>query len=100
MSQWGACKDNHSTLLFQQANLSTPQHPREVTQYDTLLAQSIVIQNNVWLIKIMNPLTNERCQHPLQNQIYIMHIYNAQHSTTLVIDNNIYVYDGLKLAAL
>jgi hypothetical protein len=42
MSQWEAYKDDHITLLFQQVILSTRQHPQTVTQYDTLLAQSVV----------------------------------------------------------
>ncbi len=66
------------------------------TQYDTLLAQTIVDQNDVWLRQVTNPLTGERLQHPLQNNITIMQIYNAQHYSTLITDNNTYYYyDGL-----
>ena len=66
------------------------------TQYDTLLAQSIVDQNNVWIRQVTNPLTGERLQHPLQNKITIMQIYNLQHYTTLITNNkNYYYYDGL-----
>jgi len=48
MAQWGAYKDDHNALLFQQTILSTrQQHTHTVTQYDTLLAQSIVDQNDI-----------------------------------------------------
>ena len=92
----GAYKDDHNVLLFQQAVMSTRQHTNTVTQYDTLLAQSIVNQNDVWTSQITNPLTEERLLHPLQNDITILQIYNAQHYTTLVTDKNLYYYyDGL-----
>ena len=79
--------------------MSTRQHKNTVTQYDTLLTQSIVDQNGVWTKQITNPLTEERLQHPLQNDIPIMHIYSAQHYTTLITDNNrCHYYDGLGIA--
>jgi hypothetical protein len=42
----------------------------------------------------------EECmQHPLQNDITILQIYNEQHYTTLITDNHrYYYYDGLGLA--
>ena len=44
-------------------------------------------------------LTEERLQHPLQTDINIMQIYNAQHYTTLITDNDrYYSYDGLGFA--
>ena len=96
MAQWGAYKDDHSILKFQQTIMSTRQHTNTATQYDTLLAQSIVDQKDVWTRQVTNPLTEERLQHPLQNNITIMQIYNAQHYTTLIKDNNrYYCYDGL-----
>jgi hypothetical protein len=76
MTQWGAYKDDHSVLTFQQTIMSTRQHANTVTQYDTLIAQSIVDQNDVWTKQITNPLTKESLQHPLQNNITIMQIYN------------------------
>jgi hypothetical protein len=98
MAHWGAYKDDHSVLTFQQTILQTRQHPNTVTQYDTLLAQSIVEQNDVWIRQITNPLTGEQLQHPLQNPITIMQIYNSQHYTTLITDNHrYYYYDGLGL---
>jgi hypothetical protein len=79
--------------------LSNKQHIKTFTQYDTLLTQSIVDQNDVWTIQITNPLTEERLKHPLQNDITIMQLYNAQHYTTLIIDKDIcYYYDGLGIA--
>jgi len=48
MAQWGAYKDDHNVLTFQQIIMSTRQHANTVTQYDTLVAQSIVDQNEVW----------------------------------------------------
>jgi hypothetical protein len=96
MAQWEAYKDDHSVLTFQQTIMLTKQPPTTVTQYDTLLAHSIVDQNDLWLRQVTNPLTGERFQHPLQNNITIMQIYNAQHYTTLITDNNTcYYYDGL-----
>ena len=47
IAQCRAYKDDHTVLKFQQAIMSTRQHTRKVTQYDTLLAQSIVDQNDV-----------------------------------------------------
>ena len=76
--------------------MRTRQHANTVTQYDTLLAQSIVDRNDVWTRQITNPFTAERLQHPLHNDITIMEIYNAQRYTTLITDNNrYYCYDGL-----
>ena len=76
--------------------MSTRQHTNTVTQYDTLLAQSIVNQNDVWTRQVTIPLTEERLLHPLQNDITILQIYNAQHYTTLITDKNLYYYyDGL-----
>ena len=79
--------------------MSTRAHLHTVTQYDTLLAQSIVTHNGVWTRRITNPLTNERLQYPLQNSITIMQIYDSQHYTTLIIDTKIYYHcDGLNMA--
>jgi len=76
--------------------MSTRQHANTVTQYDTLFAQSIVDQNDVWARQITNPLTEERLRYPLQNIITIMQIRNSQHYTTLITDNSRYFYyDGL-----
>jgi hypothetical protein len=76
----------------------TRQHPNTITQFDTLLAQSIVEQNDVWTIQVTNPLTGEHLQHPLQNPITIMQIYISQHYNTLITyNNNNYYYDGLGL---
>ena len=98
MAQWGSYKDDHNVLTFQQAIISTRPFPQNVTQYDTLLAQSIVDQNDVWIKQVTNPLTRERLQHPLQNDITILQIYHAQHYTTLIIDKDkCYYYDGLGL---
>ena len=95
----GAYKDDHSVLTFKHTIMSTRPHANTVTQYDTLLAQSVVDQNDVWTRQITNQLTEERLQHPLQNDITIMEIYNAQHYTTLITDNNrYYYYDGLGIA--
>ena len=93
MAQWGAYKDDHSVLTFQQTIRLTRQHPNTLTQYDTLLAQSIVDQNDVWTRHITNPFMGERLQHPLQNNITIMQIYSLQHYTTLITNNNNYYYD-------
>jgi hypothetical protein len=68
------------------------QYPNTVTQYDTLLALSIVEQNDVWTRQVTSPLTVERLKHPLQNIITIMQIHNTHHYTTLITDNNIYYY--------
>ncbi len=85
-------------LPFQQAIISTRHFPQNVTQYDTLLAQSIVNQNDGWIRQVTNPLKGERLQHPLQNDITILQIYNAQHYTTLITNNDkYYYYDGLGL---
>ncbi len=98
MSTWGEYKDDHSVLMFQTSILNTRPHPQTVTQYDTHLAQSAVTQNDVWTRRITNPLINEWLQHPLQNNITIMQIYNSSHYTTLITDNiNYYHYDGLKM---
>ena len=79
--------------------MSIIQHANTVKQYDALLAQSIVDQNDAWTRQITNPRTEERLQHPLQYDITIMQIYNAQHYTTLITDNNrYYYYDGLRIA--
>jgi hypothetical protein len=62
----------------------------------TLLAQSIVDHNDVSTKQVTNSLTEERLQHPLQNDIAIMQIYHAQHYTTLLTDSDrFYYYDGL-----
>ena len=98
MAQWGSYKDDHSVLTFQQTILSIRPFPQNVTQYDTLLAQSIVNQNDVWIRQVTNPLTGEPLQHPLQNDITIMQIFHAQHYTTLITNNHRYYhYDGLGL---
>ncbi len=98
MAHWGAYKDDHIVLTFQQPRMHTRQYPNTFTQFDTLLAQSIVEQNDVWTRQVTNPLTEEHPQHPLQNPITIMQIYNSQHYTTLITDNNdYYYYDGLGL---
>ena len=60
MARWGAYKDDHNVLTFQQTIMLTRQYPNTVTQYDTLLAQSIVEQNDVWTRQVTNPLTGER----------------------------------------
>ena len=99
MAVWGEYKDDHVALQFQEVVLSTRAHPHAVTQFDTLLAQSVVKHNDVWTRRITNPLTNERLKHPLQNHITIMHIYDSQHYTTLITDNERYYhYDGLGMA--
>jgi hypothetical protein len=90
MTLWGEYKDDHIALQFHEAILSTREHPQTVTQYDTQLAQSIATHNNVWARHIIKPLTNERLRHPLQNHITIMQIYDAQHYTTLIKDNEQY----------
>ena len=79
--------------------MTTKQKTNTVTQYDTLLAQFIVEQNDVWTRQITNPLTEERLLHPLQNDIITLQIYNAQHCTTLITNKNrYYYYDGLGIA--
>ena len=60
MAHWGAYKDDHIVLTFQQTIMLTRQIPTTVTQCDTLLAQSIVDQNDVWVRQVINPLTGER----------------------------------------
>jgi len=98
MAAWGEYKDDHIALLFQQAILNTKAHPNTITQYDTLLAQSVV-SNDVWTRRITNPLTQQQLQHPLQNNITIMQIFNSIHYTPLITDNNKYYhYDGLQMA--
>ncbi len=98
MAGRGSYKDDHCVLTFQQAIISIRHYPRSVTQYDTLLAQSIVDQNDVWIRQVTNPLTGERLQHPLQNDITILQIHHAKHYTTLITDKDIYYYyDGLGL---
>jgi len=98
IAAWGEYKDDHGTLQFQEAILSTRAHPHTVTQYDTLLAQSVVTHNDGWTRRITNPLTNERLQHLLQNNVITMQIYDSQHYTTLIPDNERYYhYDGLKM---
>ena len=98
MAQWGSYKDDHRVLTFQHAIISTRPFPQNVTQYDTLLAQSIVDQSDVWIKQVTNPLTRERLQHPLQNDITILQIYHAQHYTTLITYKDKYYYDdGLGL---
>jgi hypothetical protein len=92
MAQWGSYKDDHSVLTFHQTILSTRPFPQNVTQYDTLLAQSIINQNDVWIRQVTNPLTGERLQHPLQNDITILKIFHAQNYTTLITNNNRYYY--------
>jgi hypothetical protein len=47
IGHWGAYKDDHSVLTFQQTILHTRQYSNTTTQFDTLLAQSIVEQNDV-----------------------------------------------------
>jgi hypothetical protein len=64
-AHWGEYKDEHSVLTFQQTIMHTKQYPTTVTQFDTLFAQSIVDQNDVWTRQITNPLTGEHLQHPL-----------------------------------
>ena len=99
MTAWGEYKDDHSALLFQGAILHTEAHPHTITQYDTMLAQSVFMPNNVWTRRITNQLTNEQLQHPLQNNITILQIYNSQHYATLITDNNKYYhYDGIQNA--
>ena len=78
--------------------MNTIAYPHTITQYDTLLAQSVVTHNNAWTRRITNPLTNELLQHPLHNHSTIMQIYDAQHYTTLITDNEqYYYYDGLRM---
>jgi hypothetical protein len=60
MAQWESYKDDHIVLTFQQTIMLTRQISTTVTQYDTLLAQSIVEHNDVWLRQVTNPLTGER----------------------------------------
>jgi hypothetical protein len=38
IAQWGAYRDDHNALAFQQTRMLTRQYPTTVTQYDTLLA--------------------------------------------------------------
>ena len=98
MSTWGEYKDDRSALLFQKAILSTKARPHTVMQYDTLLAQLVVIQNEAWTRRITNPLTNEQLQHPLQNNLTILQIFSSQHYTTLITDNKKYYhYDGPRM---
>ena len=97
MAHWGSYKDDHSVLTFQQTIMHTKQHPKTVTQFDTLLAQSIFEQNGVWTRQVTNPLTGEHLQHPLQNPIIIMQIYNSQHYTTPITNNNNYYDDDDRL---
>ncbi len=98
MAQWRAYKDDHSVLKLQQTIPNTRQYPNTVTQFDTLLTQSIVKQNDVWTRQVTNPLTEERLRHPIKNNITIMQIYNSQHYTTLLTDkNNFYYCDGLSI---
>ena len=66
MAQWGAYKDDHIVLKFQQTITRTEHHTNNATQYDKLLAQSIVDQTDVWTRQVTNPLMEERLQHPLQ----------------------------------
>ena len=99
VAPWGAYKDNYNVLTFQLAILSTRYHANTATQFNTLLAQSIVHQNDVWTRQIKNPLREERLRHPLQNNITIMQIYHSQHYTTLIKDNDRYYhYDGLGMS--
>jgi len=97
MPQCGAYKDDHNVLTFQQTILSAREHANTDTQFDTLLAQSIAVdQNDVWTRQITNPLTKERPRHPLQTNITIMQIYHSQHYTTFITDKKRYYhYDGL-----
>jgi len=44
---WGAYRDDHIILSFQQAILSTKPHPQTITQYDTQMAQSTLQHNDV-----------------------------------------------------
>jgi hypothetical protein len=60
MKQWEAYNADHNVLTFQQTIMHTRQYPNTVTQYDVLIAQSIVDQNDVWTREITNPLTGER----------------------------------------
>ena len=59
MAHWGAYKDDHSVLTFQQTIMHTRQYSNTVTQFDTLLEQSIVEQNDIWTRQVTNPLTEE-----------------------------------------
>ncbi len=47
MAAWGEYKDDHNALQFQVAILNTIPYPQTVTQYDTLLAKSVVSHNDV-----------------------------------------------------
>ncbi len=47
MAAWGEYKNDHNALLFQETILNTRAHTHKVTQYDTLLAQSVVTHNDV-----------------------------------------------------
>ena len=96
MAVSGEYKDDYIALQFQEAVLSTKTHPLTITQYDTLLEQSVVTHNDVWTRRITNPFANERLQHPLQSHITIIQIYDSQHYTTLITDDErYYYYDGL-----
>jgi len=77
MAHWGVYKDDHSVLIFQQTIMITRQYQNTFMQFETLLAQSIVDQNDVWTRHVTNPLTGEHLQHPLQNPITIIQIYNS-----------------------
>ena len=72
----GCCKEFHF-ISFRHASSTIHSRPKQVT----------------------NPPTEERLQHPLHNDVTIIQIYNAQHYTTLITDNDkYYYYDGLGIA--
>jgi hypothetical protein len=45
---WGAYRDDHIILTFQEAIMSTKPHPQTITHYDTQMAQSIIQHNDIW----------------------------------------------------
>ncbi len=59
MAHWGTYNDDHIVLTFQQTIMQTRQYSNTITQFDTLLAQSIVEQNHVWTRQVTNSLTGD-----------------------------------------
>jgi hypothetical protein len=88
---WGAYRDDHSILTFQEVIMSTKPHPQTIAKYDTQMALSIIQHNDVWTRRINNPLTNWQLLHPLQNPITIMQVYHAQHYITLITNTKIHI---------
>jgi hypothetical protein len=52
---WGAYRDDHKILPFQEAIMSTGPRTQTITQHDTQMAQPIVQHNDVWtMLKVMD----------------------------------------------